>query len=371
MLRGLNIPGAGVVKGTTVTGSAALRAYTATRTFIANGSVGQLADFLNRSRNITNKGGGFVRNGGLPENFFVLNPQFNGVTLYGSGGSSTYHSVELRVTKRLSQGFTAQTSYTLSRALGDNDGDYFVDYRNPNNRRLNKAVLGFHRTHAFLTNGTFELPFGANRPFLKNAPGAVQRFVERWQVGAIFSWISGAPLTVMAPIATITQPFYIATAGTPPACIVCTPDIVGGFPKSSGQVTKVSNGVVYFPGTRQVTDTSIAAVSSLNGLNGAFSNKAITDSQGQPLLVNPTPGQIGNLGLKWIEGPQTLGLDMNLIKRVRIAESKEFEFRMDAVNVLNHPVFGNPDTNINSLSFGRITTAAGNRRFTLGARLNF
>src|SRR6266850_136122 len=64
MLRGMNIPGAGVVNGTTVTGSAALRAYTATRAFIANGSVAQLADFLNRSRNITNKGGGFVRNSG-------------------------------------------------------------------------------------------------------------------------------------------------------------------------------------------------------------------------------------------------------------------------------------------------------------------
>jgi hypothetical protein len=41
----LNIPGAGVV-GSTVTGSAALRAYTSTRAFIANGNVGQLAGLL-------------------------------------------------------------------------------------------------------------------------------------------------------------------------------------------------------------------------------------------------------------------------------------------------------------------------------------
>ncbi|PYS32453.1 MAG: hypothetical protein DMG14_34535 [Acidobacteria bacterium] len=115
----------------------------------------------------------------------------------------------------------------------------------------------------------------------------------------------------------------------------------------------------------------MGAVSPLNALNRAFRNKAIADSPGQLLLVNPTPGQIGNLGLKWIEGPAALGLDMNLIKRVRMAETKELEFRMDAVNVLNHPVFGNPDTNINSLSFGRITTATGNRRFNIGVRLNF
>jgi len=117
MLMGLNIPGAGAVNGTTVTGSAALRTYTATRAFIANGNAGQLADFLNRSTNITGKGGGFVRNGGSPENFFVLNPQFQIVTLQSNPDNSTYHSLELQMTKRLSNGFTNQTTYTWSRAL--------------------------------------------------------------------------------------------------------------------------------------------------------------------------------------------------------------------------------------------------------------
>src|SRR5439155_8838986 len=124
MLKGLNIPGAGVVNGTTVTGSSALRTFTSTRGFVANGNVGQLADFLNRSTNITGKGGGFVRNSGMfAENFFVLNPQFNTVTLHGNLSNSTYHSLQLQVTKRLSQGFTNQTSYTWSRTLGAIDGD--------------------------------------------------------------------------------------------------------------------------------------------------------------------------------------------------------------------------------------------------------
>jgi hypothetical protein len=91
------------------------------------------------------------------------------------------------------------------------------------------------------------------------------------------------------------------------------------------------------------------------------------------------------MGLQWIEGPATLGLDMNMIKRFKITETKEFEMRVDAVNVLNHPIFGNPNTNINSVgsgtttgfgvandvAFGRITTAGSGRRFTIGARLNF
>jgi hypothetical protein len=208
------------------------------------------------------------------------------------------------------------------------------------------------------------LPFGQGRPFLADAPGFVQRIVERWQLGAILNWMSGQPLNITAPINTITQAFAAP-------CATCTPNIAGDFPKTSGKVTKVANGVIFFPGTQQIDDPSRSGVSPANGLSGAFSNKAIADAQGNLLLVNPSPGQVGNLGLKWVEGPSSLGLDMNLIKRVRLAETKEFELRVDAVNVLNNPVFGNPDTNINSLSFGRITTASGNRRFTIGARLNF
>ena len=361
MLRGLNIPGAGVVTGTTVTGSAALRAFTSTRALIANGNVGGLADFLNRNTSVTGRGGGYVRNSGLfPENFFVLNPQFNNVSLYTNPGSSTYHSLQAQLTKRLSHGFTSSTAYTWSRALGENDTDGAVTYLDPRNRSLNKTLLSFHRTHTFTGNGTFEMPFGPARRFGANAAGPVQRIIERWQLGGIFTLSTGSPLTVTAPISTITQ----ATAGV-------TPNIVGDFPKSAGAVTKVNNGVTYFPGIQQVTDPSLSSVSTLNALSGSFNNKAIADSQGRLLLVNPVPGTLGTLGQRWVEGPGVIGLDVNLIKKVRIAESKEFEFRMDVVNLLNHPNFGDPDVNINSTSFGRITSATGNRRFVMNLRVNF
>jgi hypothetical protein len=53
-------------------------------------------------------------------------------------------------------------------------------------------------------------------------------------------------------------------------------------------------------------------------------------------------------------------------------ETKEFEFRLDAINVLNHPNFGNPSTNINGVNtFGLITTATGSRRFIVNTRINF
>jgi hypothetical protein len=366
MLMGLNFPGVGRVNGTTVTGSAAMRGYAATRPFVANGNVAGLADFLNRSTNITGKGGGFVRNSGLPENFFVMNPQFSAVTMHANPSSSTYHSLQVQVTKRLAQGFSNQTTYTWSRALGDNDGEGLIYSRDPKNRSLDKTLLGFHRTHSLATNGTYELPFGPGRAFLADAPGVVQRLVERWQFGGIVSWMSGAPLSVTAPLQTVWE---ISGNNN-----YNTPVIVGDFPKNIAQVTKVGNGVTLFPGIQQIADPTRSGVSTLNGLQGSFSNKAITDANGNLLLVNPTPGQVGTLGLRWVEGPSRIGFDANLIKRVRIAETKEFEFRLDAVNVLNSPQFAPPTTanmSINSTSFGRITTATGSRRFVVNARLNF
>ena len=96
----------------------------------------------------------------------------------------------------------------------------------------------------------------------------------------------------------------------------------------------------------QILDPARANVSTLNALQGSFSNRAITDAQGNPLLVNPAPGKVGTLGLRWVEGPSLVNFDMNLIKRVRITETREFEFRMDALNVLNSPQFANPNVNI-------------------------
>jgi len=289
----------------------------------------------------------------------VLSPQFGSATYISTPGNSTYHSLQLQLTKRLSQGLTNTTSYTWSRAIGENDTDGAKSYRNPRDRAFDKALLGFHRTQTFQSNGTFELPFGPDRRFLNHTAGWVSRLTERWQIGAIFSWTSGPPLSLNAP----TSSFTDLTNGTP--------NVVGDFPRSMGKVTKLASGVVYFDGLGQITDPGRTNVTALQSTQGSFNNRAITDSQGRLLLVNPEPGTLGNLGLRSIEGPAAVGLNMNFLKRVRINETKEFEIRVDAINALNHPNFGAPNLNINSTSFGRITSATGSRTFTINARMNF
>jgi hypothetical protein len=372
MLKGLILNTGQPAVGTSgVTGSAALRQNTIFRSFLANGNVGQFASALNTQTTVTGQAGGLVRNGGLPENFIVVNPQFSTVRLDGNLGNSTYHSMNFQVTKRLSHGLTNQTAYTWSRSLGEASDDGQASYFNPRDRSLNKTLLNFHRTHSFRSNGTFELPFGPGRPLANGGPGWVTRIVERWQLGGIFSWVSGAPLSITASNSSFT-----AFTGNMPV-------ILGDFPKSIGKVTPVANGATYFAGFTQVADPARGSVTTAQTLQNQFSNFAIADAKGNIVLANPTAGHLGTLGQRWIEGPSHVGFDVNLVKRARIKENTEFEVRVDAINVLNTPRWQDPVTDINSPNFGRLTAAdptgsfqasdltTGTRTFTINMRLNF
>jgi len=85
------------------------------------------------------------------------------------------------------------------------------------------------------------------------------------------------------------------------------------------------------PGLRRVTDPARSGVTpNLTGtqnLQSQFANLAIADAQGNLLLVTRAPGQLGTLGQRWIEGPSHTGLHVNLVKRLRIDETKVFESR--------------------------------------------
>ncbi|MBI2149414.1 MAG: carboxypeptidase regulatory-like domain-containing protein [Acidobacteria bacterium] len=352
MLLGTNLGGTGAqaVNGTTWTGAMAIRANTTTRGQVANGTVGQ---FLNTLQTLNTGApatgnGAVMRRNGFPENYLVANPQFNQIAMLNNLGNSTYHSMQLQFTRRLTGGFTNTTTWTWSKALGDSDGDGGASYRDPTNRSIEKSLLGFDRAHQLTSNGTYELPFGLGHRILGSAPGWVQQVVNKWQLGGIMNYNSGAPLTITSTTQTISN-------------VNALPNIVGSLPDNMGKVTKVSNGVVFFDGFTQTTDPGINGVTTLNGLRTAYSNRAIVDPSGNIVLVNPQPGEVGTLGLTTIKGPRNLSFDMNLIKRFKIHESREFEFRLDAINILNHPNFGNPSMNITASLLLRADKGKGQR----------
>jgi hypothetical protein len=351
---GLNVPGAGVVNGTSLTGSQALRRYTTTNQWIANGEVGSFANWLNTTAALGQNPGDLLRRAGLPENFIVVNPQFGSVSLAGNNNNSTYHSMQTQVSKRMSQGLSGQFSYTWSKGLGA------TGVRDPRHRQLSKGLLGFHRTHNFKANATWELPFGPNRAMLAAAPAVLQRIVEGWQISAIFNQTSGSPLGLGSSRSTVSN-----RASQ-------TADLVGALQEGLGKV-KVGNGrVEYFEGL----STRPAPLPNYGGdttLPDRLTNQVVVDNTGKIIVQNPIPGITGNTSstLSALEGPGDFRLDMALTKRVQIREGTTFTLRLDAINALNTPQWGNPNTDINSANFGRITSAGGARTVTINARVDF
>jgi hypothetical protein len=56
-----------------------------------------------------------------------------------------------------------------------------------------------------------------------------------------------------------------------------------------------------------------------------------------------------------VNRPGIISWDFSTLKDFAITERHRLQFRFEAFNFPNHPIWGNPGTNISSGSFGRIT----------------
>jgi hypothetical protein len=189
-----------------------------------------------------------------------------------------------------------------------------------------------------------------------NAGGVLARLIENWQLSGVFDFTTGAPLNVSA-----TQ--TINRLGTP--------DIVGDFPREGHVVWGDPFGDYFSQPLYRVKDPACNQVAA--NLAAFCSNTALaTDPAGQNIILqNAVPGQLGSLGLNPLYGPGSWSFDANLQKKIRIAESRSVAFRLDARNIFNHPTPGNPNLNVNSGTFGQITTKTGNRTLAGQIRLEF
>jgi hypothetical protein len=70
-------------------------------------------------------------------------------------------------------------------------------------------------------------------------------------------------------------------------------------------------------------------------------------------------GRFGNAGVGTLVGPGTVNLSMGVGKSFRLAERASLKFEGTFTNLPNHPNLNDPGTGINSIAFGRITSARG------------
>lgn len=346
-------------------GSNYVRTNAATNGFLANNNPGGLANYISSTTALSGVAGGLLLNAGLPLNFIVANPQFLHTVLAANFGNSTYNSLQVQVSKRFSQGFSLQSSFVQSHTLGDFTGDspYFVAYyRTLRNEHLDKTPLPYDYQSVYRINGIYELPFGKGKAIGRNANGLLDRIIGGWQLGVIGFAQSGAPVDLTAQNTINVSATY--------AYNTVTPVQLGALP--AGSVSRVGSGVLYFgSGLTVGPDPRLTNLTpALRSLSTLFA----VSSGGTPLLVNPAAGVLSPLGLGTVRGPGSKGVNVDLIKRIRINERFVFQIGATAENLTNTPIFAAPNVSINSTSFGRITSTAGtypSRLIVLQGRLNF
>src|SRR5205085_2573428 len=89
------------------------------------------------------------------------------------------------------------------------------------------------------------------------------------------------------------------------------------------------------------------------------------------LFSNESLGQFGNSRRRFFHGPGLNNFDMALLKSLKFSESKELQFRFEAFNLFNHAQFRNPDGEINSSTFGVVTSARLPRIMQAGLKFVF
>jgi hypothetical protein len=292
---------------------------------------------------------------GIPANFFVANPNANGITLLGNDSMSNYHSLQAEVRRRFSGGLQFQADYTFSKALtdasgalGNNQSD-LTSFRTLRDKELDYMRSAQDQTHRFVFNSIYDLPVGRGRRYLSDTNGVVDRLLGGWTVGSIVVWATRPPWFIASNRTTVNQ----FNAGNNPA------DLLG----ISFEEFKKNVGIFRHPTGIYFINPALLNIVT-NPTTGAFVSSQIKPG----LLGAPAPGFFGNFPLNSLNGPRYFNIDASLVKRIPITETVKGELKTTFINILNNPNFVYSGQNFDSTSFGRITTTSGSPRvihFTL------
>ncbi len=274
-------------------------------------------------------------------------PQYRGINTHRyNDGYSNYHSAQLTVIKRSSQGLSFITAYTFSKALGNADSaiGYGGGYgQNFYNRKADYGVTSYHIPHDLKVTWLYDLPFGPGTSRLRT--GVLSRVLGGWTVSAIQRYQSGSPLALFA--------------GNFDSEALFNPGLYADVLLARGQQVI---------GSKPNDPDPDSGSSYLNPK--AFGNPPVTGSN-VPLRLGNGPRYLPNL-----RGFAQFSEDLSLIKKTDLGfrEGANFELRIDALNFFNRNGIQNPNTDVTDAdSFGKVfgKGATGPRTIQFGARITF
>ncbi len=234
--------------------------------------------------------------------------------LLPKGTSANYNALQLRLQHRFSEGFTWTSSFAWQKGMGYNStGGGLAGYNFYIDPHRDYAPLSWDTRLTYAQSFVYELPFGRNKQLLHD--GIASALAGGWELSSLLGAQTGTPLFFSASSTALNAP------GT-----TQTPNQVAPFHK----LHQIGVGHPWFD------TTAFARPASVNGL--------------------PTQG---NVGKNVFSGPGQLQFNASIFRSFTIREGISFQFRLDALNALNHPTFANPSTDMTSSSFGQVTSVTG------------
>ncbi|PYQ52673.1 MAG: hypothetical protein DMF78_10765, partial [Acidobacteria bacterium] len=177
--------------------------------------------------------------------------------------------------------------------------------------------------HNFVLAANYELPWGNGKRWGSNWSGVTDAVLGGWKVSAIFQARTGFPITVQNSNRRSLQ----GTRSTE------WPNCIGNPVPAHQSITSDPNA----PNDSKWLDITAFQV--------------------------PALGTFGTCGTGIATAPGYNNVDASLSKRFKAGGARYLEVRAEAFNLLNHPNFGPPGRDINTLqTFGIITSTVGNPR---------
>jgi hypothetical protein len=252
-----------------------------------------------------------------------------GVTLFAPWDRSTYEGMSTRVEKRFAKGLSLVSSFTYGRSLDLQNPALGVcdscesgnGIQNAYNRDGQKGPSDQNVPLRFVAAGVWNLPFGPGHALVGHGWGS--QVLGDWQISTIYSAQSGLPFTTVLS-------FDNANAGN-----TSWPNRICG---------------------------------------GSLSDPTVSHWYNTSCFASPASYVFGNEGRNVLNGQGRNNIDFALhrIFPLHFREGMALEFRAEAYNLANHPVFQFPGATIGTASAGVISaTALPNRELQMALRLMF
>jgi Carboxypeptidase regulatory-like domain/TonB dependent receptor len=242
--------------------------------------------------------------------------------------NSSYNALETSMRKRFSHGISFFGSYTFSKSIDDASsfnmtGSAAKPVAGENDLAQDPFNLAAERGRSlFDARHRFVLSYQWSLPFWRQPHAWYQQALGGWQLNGITTLMSGTPFTVFDSNDVSEQ---------------------GGAPEITGFSANRPNLVAgHNPNAGPHTPDA--------WLNASAFQRIIPDP-------NSPVQQFGSAGRNIAEGPGYANWDFSAFRNIRVAEGKEFQFRAELFNILNHTNFRLPDSDISSPTFNRVLAA--------------